>query len=234
MSNVFNKENSEYLHINPTWHVEDSAWKASQVLKIMERNKISPMSVAEIGCGAGEILNQLHQRLEDKSIEFSGYEISPDAFKLAQTREKERLHFFQEDLLQNGKVFDLLLMIDVFEHVNDYLGFIAKTKSKAVYKIFHIPLDISVLSLLNNYPIAARKNVRHLHHFMKDTALATLSDTGQEIIDWFYTPSAFEINNRNLNFTGKCLNLLRRFFYRLKPDFTVKVFGGFSLIVLTK
>ena len=232
--NNYHKKNSEYLEMNPTWHVEDSLWKATQILKLMERNKLQPKTVVEIGCGAGEILNQLHQRMPDITIEFSGYEIAPDAFNLAQTRQKERLQFFQEDLLQNDKTFDLLLMIDVFEHVEDYIGFVNKCNAKATYKIYHIPLDISMWAILTNYPASARKQVGHLHYFMKDTALATLTDTGQEIIDWFYTPTAFEVNNKGLSFAGKFIQLMRHIFYKLKPDFAAKAFGGFSLIVLTK
>ena len=233
-SNYYSTEDSSYLHANPTWHTEDSPWKATQILKLIERNKLQPKSIVEIGCGAGEILNQLQQRMADKSIAFSGYEISPDAFKMAQTREKEGLHFYQEDLLQNNNTYGLLLMIDVFEHVEDYIGFVRKCNTKAAYKIYHIPLDMSIWSIFTNYPASARKQIGHLHYFMKDTALATLTDAGQEIVDWFYTPAAFEVNNKGLTITGKLIQLMRRFFYRIKPDFAVKAFGGFSLIVLTK
>ncbi|MDD5267752.1 MAG: methyltransferase [Methylococcales bacterium] len=230
----YESENSGYLNANPTWHVEDSPWKATQVLKMIERNKLQPKTIVEVGCGAGEILSQLHQRMADKAIEFSGYEIAPEAFKLCLERKKDRLNYFQEDLLQTDKEFDLLLMIDVFEHVDDYIGFIKKAGSKATYKIYHIPLDMCILSLYRNYPMSARKDVGHLHYFMKDTALATLTDAGQEVIDWFYTPFAFELNNKDLTFNEKIRNLLRRFSYWINPDFTVKTFGGFALMVLTK
>ncbi len=233
-ANDYTDLNSKYLDANPTWHAEDSFWKATQILKLMDRNKLKPRSIVEIGCGAGEILNQLQQRISDKNIDFTGYEIAPDAFKLAKTREKEKLHFFQEDILQNDDTYDLLLMIDVFEHVEDYIGFVRKCNTKATYKIYHIPLDMSIWSIFTNYPASARKQVGHLHYFMKDTAMATLTDAGQEIIDWFYTPGAFEINNKGLSFSGKVIQLLRRFFYKIKPEFAVKAFGGFSLIVLTK
>jgi SAM-dependent methyltransferase len=234
VSKEYTSQNSKYLNANPTWHAEDSPWKATQVLKLIERNTLQPKTIAEIGCGAGEILNQLHQRMDDKSIHFAGYEIAPDAYKLAQTRVKERLQFFQDDLLQIDTTFDLLLMMDVFEHVEDYIGFVRKCNSKATYKIYHIPLDMNIWSIFTNYPASARKQIGHLHYFMKDTALATLTGAGQEIVDWFYTPAAFEVNNKGLNLTGNILQLLRRFFYKIKPDFAVKVFGGFSLIVLTK
>ena len=230
----YKSENSNYLKDNPTWHVEDSPWKATQIIKMIERNKLKPKSIVEIGCGAGEILNQLHQRLDDKEIIYSGFEIAPDAFKLCKERVKKRLNYYQEDLLLTEFNFELLLMIDVFEHVDDYIGFIGKAGKRATFKMYHIPLDMSAFSILTNYPIGARKNVGHLHYFMKDTALATLRDSGQEVIDWFYTPGAFELNKKELTVFGKMLNLIRRFFYWSNPDFAVKAFGGFSLLVLTK
>ena len=233
-TNDYGTVNSNYLHANPTWHAEDSPWKASQILKMLERNKLQPKSVVEVGCGAGEILNQVQQRMADKTIQFSGYEIAPDAFKLAQIRQNENLHFYCEDILQNNNNYDLLLMIDVFEHVDDYLGFIKKCGAKASYKIFHIPLDISLWSVLTNYPIGARKQVGHLHYFMKDTALATLADAEEEVLDWFYTPGVMELYKKDMNFTGKIINVFRRFLYWLKPDLGVKAFGGFSILALTK
>ena len=226
--------NSEYLKGNPTWHVEQSPWKATQILKMMQKNTLHPATVAEIGCGAGEILNQLYQRMDDKTVKFYGYEIAPDAFALSQSRVKDRLNFFHEDLLQNDKTFDLMLMIDVFEHVDDYLGFLRKSKAKAEYKIFHIPMDIAVLSVLNNNPMRQRADVGHLHYYTKDTALATLKDTGHEIIDWFYTKGGLEIPNQQLNLSGRFVNFLRRITYAISPDFSVKIFGGFSLLVLAK
>lgn len=234
LAESYTKSNSEYLKKNPSWHIEDSPWKATQILKIIERNKLSPESIVEIGCGAGEILNQLQGRMKNKNIHFYGYEISPDAYQFCKQRSNERLAFFQEDLLQTGNQYDLLLMIDVFEHVDDYIGFINKAAKFAEYKIYHIPLDMSMLSIYTNYPHAARKKIGHLHYFMKDTAIATLKDTGQEVIDWFYTHGALEVNNKGLTMAGKTLNFLRRMFFKINPDFTVKTFGGFSLIVLTK
>jgi hypothetical protein len=70
---------------------------------------------------------------------------------------------------------------------------------------------------------------------MKDTALATLTDAGQEVIDWIYTPSgSFGSKYRKIGFSEKMINFFRTIFYKINPDFTVKSFGGYSLMVLTK
>jgi len=38
----------DYLKKNPTWHIEDSAWKAKNVIRIMKRNNISPKTICEV------------------------------------------------------------------------------------------------------------------------------------------------------------------------------------------
>ncbi|MDX9745689.1 MAG: hypothetical protein WCX84_00020 [Syntrophales bacterium] len=93
--------------------------------------------------------------------------------------------------------FDIVMAIDVFEHVEDCFGFLRKLKEKAEYKIFHIPLDLSVQTVLRSFPIIhGRKSVGHIHYFTKETALETLKDTGYLIIDYFYTGGSLELPNR--------------------------------------
>ncbi len=110
-----------YLEKWPTWHVEISPWQARQITRMMERNHVTPKTICEVGCGAGEILKQLQAHMNDGSI-FWGYEISPQAFELCQSRANERLHFKLADFTQEKDAFfDLVLIIDVIEHVEDCL-----------------------------------------------------------------------------------------------------------------
>lgn len=231
LEKIYNQKQSEYLSNNPTWHEEDSPWKAKQIERLLSRNTLNLSTVAEVGCGAGEILNQLHAKLNPDII-FSGYDISPDAHEIAKKKTKDRLMFFHENFLEKSVSFDLLLMMDVFEHVEDYFGFIKNCSKKANYKIFHIPLDISVSSVLRNEIINGRKSVGHIHYFMKDTALSTLKDCDLEIIDYIYTSGAVELSNRK--FKTRLLNIPRRFFFKICPDLCVRVFGGYSILVLAR
>ena len=231
LNNIYTEENGEYLNNNLTWHVEDSFWKAKQILKMLNRNPINPKSVAEVGCGAGEILNQLYLSMPD-DVSFVGYDISIDAIHLAKQREKERLEFKHENFLKINSKFDLLLMIDVFEHVDDYLGFLSLCKNKAKNTIFHIPLDISVQGVIRNNLLYSRKAVGHLHYFTKETAIATLIDSGYEIIDCFYTAGSFELQQNSLK--TKIAALPRQLLYKANKDIAAKLLGGFSLLVLTK
>jgi|ADGO01.1.fsa_nt_gi hypothetical protein len=104
-----------YLEHNPTWHIEDSPWKARHIIEILRRNKIRPRTVVEIGSGAGEILRQLQLSL-DAEAQLVGYEVSPQAIALSQARANQALRFVQGDFLSaSTEYFDLVLMIDLIE-----------------------------------------------------------------------------------------------------------------------
>lgn len=229
--NIYTDKNGEYLKNNPTWHVEDSPWKAKQIIKMLNRNAIPIKTVAEVGCGAGEILNQLHSSLPE-DVFFKGYDVSIDAINLAKQRQKARLEVSHENFLDANVYYDLLLMMDVFEHVEDYIGFIKTCKTKAKYTIFHIPLDMSVQMVFRNKLISVRKSIGHLHYFMKDTALATLEDSGFEIVDHFYTPGMLELTKKTT--ASKIGYLPRKLLYMINEDFAAKTIGGFALLVLAK
>lgn len=230
-TSIYTDTNSSYLEHNPDWHLSDSKWKSIQIMKMLKQHNLFPKKIAEVGCGAGEILNQLHQNLDlDKN--FYGYEIAPAAFSLCETRKKPRLEYFNENPFNKNNYFDLLLSIDVFEHVEDSYSFVRACGETAEYKLYHIPLELSVISILRNMPIKAYKSVGHLHFYTKDTALSMLQQCGQTVVDYVYTAGALEAPNRQLR--TKLLNLPRKMLYSLNKDFCVRLFGGFSLLVLTK
>jgi ubiquinone/menaquinone biosynthesis C-methylase UbiE len=220
-----------YLQKNHSWHVEDSPWKASEILKILRKNNINADTICEVGCGAGEILYQLSKSLLE--TQFYGYEISPQAFKLTSSRKNERIHFYLKDFFEEEVFFNVVMAIDVIEHVEDYYSFLRALKKKGEYKIFHIPLDLSVQTVLRSTPIlAGRKQVGHIHYFTKETALATLRDSGYEILDYFYTAAMIEKPEKSLR--TRILNIPRRLMFQLNKNITARILGGYSLLVLTK
>jgi len=152
-----------------------------------------------VGCGAGEVLKQLQQRL-DKDCDFLGCDISPQAIELCRSRANERLHFELGDVTKiSERFFDVILVLDVIEHLEDYYSFLRTIKERVLYKIFQIPLDLSVQTVLRANPlIRDRQRFGHIHYFTKETALQLLSDLGYNIIDWFYTAVALNLPSTNL------------------------------------
>ena len=222
-----------YLRNNPSWHEADSPWKARQILALLEAHGIRPASVCEVGCGAGEVLNRMAAEL-GSGVELWGYELSPQAYELCRAKERPNLHFRLADLLdEEGDPCDLLMAIDVFEHVEDYFAFLRRLRPRGRWKVFHIPLDLSVQSVLRGTPITRlRASVGHIHYFTKETALATLRDTGYEIIDWRYTRGTLDLPAHS--WKAGLARLPRAWLHALSPDWAARLLGGFSLLVLAK
>jgi SAM-dependent methyltransferase len=217
-----------YLQQHQTWHVEDSPWKARQIIRILQKNNVAPKSVAEVGCGAGEILAQLSNAMPDAS--FVGYELSPQAFALCRTRESAKVTFRLQDIHADPETFDCLLCIDVFEHVEDYMGFTRALRGKARYVVFHIPLEVTVLSVLRGTLLSQRKGSGHLHYFTLDTALATLRDCGYTVIDSAYTTPFLDFPATTLK--RKIAKPFVRAMFAVAPHLTVRALGFCSLLVL--
>jgi cyclopropane fatty-acyl-phospholipid synthase-like methyltransferase len=223
-------EGDLYAERNPTWHEEDAPWKAGHVERMIKRNDLPHERICEVGCGTGEILLNLGKAFP--AAHLSGYEISPVAFDRARRKETPNTKFYLKDLLaENDVKFDLVLVIDVIEHVEDYILFIKKLKPFGTFKLFHIPLDLSAQSIVRAWPITElRRNVGHIHYFFKQSALATLEDCGYTIVDYCYTASRLELPNQAL--TSRLMRLPRRLMYAANADFAVRLLGGYSLMVV--
>ncbi len=222
-----------YLRNNPDWHVDDSPWKAKHIATMLGRHGIVPKTVCEIGCGAGEVLRALSTHLEPQT-KFYGYEISPNAYKICSQKADERFTFRFANLLDDESAhFDLVMAIDVFEHVEDYFGFLRKLRTKGQYKLFHVPLELSAQQVLRGKPlIDARRSVGHIHHFSKETALATLDDCGYRVIDHFYTSGRTELGG--LGWKSQLMRIPRHALYSMSPDTAARTLGGYSLLVLAQ
>lgn len=237
MHNIY--ESGEYLRATgQTWHSEDSPWKAQQIMQIIDNNNLRPNRIAEIGCGAGQVLLELSKHASLRDTEFHGYDISPHAIELCRKIDKVNLKFSCQNFLASDvsahDKFDILLIIDVFEHVPDYIAFVQQCKAKAIHKIFHIPLDIHVSSILRNSLLRSRNTVGHLHYFTADTAISTLQDAGHKIVDYSYTCGSMGLFRHHPSIKTAIANGPRWLFSKIDLPFTARVFGGYSLLVLTK
>lgn len=201
-----------YLESNATWHAEDAPWKAAKVAEMMRRNGVSYSSVAEVGCGSVEILRTLAEINGHETSTFDGFDISPQAIEIARKSQNERLRFHLRDPFSSNREehFDLALVMDVFEHVPDYIGFLERCRRVADYRVFHIPLDLHVSSVLRGTLMAARNSVGHIHYFSAETALATLTDVGYEILDSEYTCGAIDLAKLHPSWKTSLANLPRR------------------------
>jgi hypothetical protein len=221
-----------YAADNPDWHAGDSAWKTGKIMEIVRRNMLQPESVCEVGCGAGEILLCMQRQMSSRG-HFTGFEPSPQAFAIAAPKANEKLQFVDSSMPESG-AFDLVLLIDVFEHVEDCFGFLRSLARIGRKFIFHIPLDLSAISVAREWPLMKRRRgVGHIHYFTKATALALLEDAGFRVVDYSYTMIS-RPSERSLR-ASLTRHLPHAILSRLGfEDLSVRIFGEHSLMVLAE
>jgi SAM-dependent methyltransferase len=219
-----------YLKNNPSWDSEQSAWKASQIAKICQANELQPANCVEVGCGAGQIL--AHLKSSWPSCNFVGFDPSKDAIQMAKAQQVIGVEYHVGAPPMNHHA-DLVICADVFEHVEDYIGFLRSIKNISHSFVFHIPLDMNLPSvLLPSLLMKTRQRVGHLHNFNYESAIATLEHCGYQIVDQRITAGCLAFPNPGA--FGKLLKFFRSIFFRISPVAASRFLGGFSLMVIAQ
>lgn len=225
----------QYLKNTGDWNESDSEWKANLIYQIYIKNGLAPASIVEVGCGAGGILNHLFEK--DKNIQkLYGFDISPQAILLANEKTNEKLKFFNEDylLIESPPAGDLLLVIDVIEHVDDYYNFLRTIISKGKKFIFHIPLDLSCRSILKpKILLQQRQSVGHIHYFTEEMILWIFKDLGLKIIDWHFTKPVID-REKPASLKPLLKKSLRNISFKMNQSLSAKLYGGYSMLILAE
>lgn len=226
--------NGEYFNNNPDWDIADARWKVDAIIGLLQKNNIRPKQVIEVGCGAGENLVELLKR--DGNIEkLTGYDISPQAIELAAKKTTETISFCNADITTKENIHtNLMLVIDVVEHVDDYYGFLRKLRAKSNWFVFHIPLDLSCRTVMKPHVLMQqRKSVGHIHYYTKEMVEWALKDTGYEIVDWVYTKPIADVKPAD-SFKRFVKKILRNISFAINKDWSAKKWGNYSMMILAK
>lgn len=223
---------NDYIEKNPTWDMQDSAWKAGHVASILDAAAIDPGRICEVGCGAGKVLSSLAGRYPNSS--FVGYDIAPAAAKFWQDFDASRIelkvgNFFELD----DAHYDVLLLLDVLEHVADPHSFLSGLHGRSDHLVLHFPLDLSAINVLRESPLLyVRRKVGHIHYFTKGLALELIKECGFEVLDSRFTGAAF--NTPQATIRTRMAQIPRRIASLLGQDMGARLLGGETLMVLAR
>lgn len=220
----------DYLAKNPTWDVQDSPWKARKVHEILAVNGVQPASLVDVGCGAGKVLMALRQAYP--SARLTGFDIAPDAERFWAAPRADDIELSVGDFTAvTGPRYDVLLALDVLEHLQDPYSFLSRLRGRAGHYVFHVPLDLSALSVLRESPLLyVHDKVGHLHFYTRDLALTLFHDCGYRVVDAQYTGAAFTAPQRT--WQARLAALPRRLVFAVNRDWGARLLGGETLIVL--
>lgn len=230
--NISFYQNGKYLQNNPDWHIADSAWKLSHALKALQHTPSTDFNrLLDAGCGAGEVIKLWAG--EEPSKIFKGWEISPQAYEMCLQNPLPNVSFCQERPSEN---FDIVLILDVLEHLEDWKTFLKDCSRQAKKIIIHIPLDLSLYarlrpSILEN----ERLTVGHIHFFTEKSFLKEIKQMGFEILHKHYTNKYLEKEPPLTRWISKIGMLIRKTAHLLLPTkWTAYLIGGYSLMLVIR
>lgn len=223
----------QYAIDNPDWHEADAEHKARALASMIRYAGLRPRTVIDVGCGTGGVLWHLsHTLAEDlPGTAWEGWDVAPEAIRRARKREGGNLHFVAEDFLASEREADLLLLIDVVEHVPDDVAFLRGLRDRARWFLIRLPLDLSAWDVARSTRLLeARRRYGHRHVYTRELALQLLGEAGYEVEKVVYdrVPPPRETARQRL------VDGLRETLFQVAPALTVRLLGGYSVLVLAR
>jgi len=210
---------SAYVHHDGHWHREDAAAKAKAVDTLVAHMHRRPSVVGDVGSGPGYVLAQLRAR-------WSHWDPPPSLWG-------------SDPALQPSQVLpgllappparptaDLVLCLDVFEHVPDPVPFLEGLAQVAPWAIFRIPLDDNRWARLRpERAFHTLARLGHLHAYSVHSFLSPLTRAG-------WQPVRHTIHHIPSHQGPVPLRALRYMGHRLAPTWAADWLGGSSVMVL--
>ena len=224
-----------YLKANPGWHSQDGAWKLTHVQRALAVAGVAAAlsTVCDIGCGSGELVKTWARQRPD--MQFTGCEISPQAYALCVQNAPGNVRFVQGDAPVGGP-FDAVLAVDVMEHVPEPEKFLDGLHKLSDIAVLHVPLDLSFRTLIKPEILEEeRRSVGHIHFYTAAYLKRFLHAQGYEILSWHYTNKYVERPPQLLNWrsrVGMCIRRLAH--YGLPRAWAAWWVGGYSVMLVAR
>jgi len=164
-----------------------SEYKVPLLLAAMEQAGVKledSTRILEVGCGNGAFLWPFSETVAKLGVRphFEGIDIADNAISEArQTSGANPPAFTCTTLDAYDSSHDIVLLIDVVEHVPCPLDFLTSVRRLAPLMFLHLPIEHSFLHLLTGRPTASYQAYRHIHFFSLETARLLIEDAGWRI-----------------------------------------------------
>jgi len=214
--------NGDYRAKNPDWHAGDAPHKAKAIVQLVRDVGWKPAFVGEAGCGSGQVLQRVCAALGAR-----GHGVDPSKEALRQAPQNPQIQFEQGGV-DALPACDMVMGIDVVEHVADDIGFVRAMAAKSDHIVLRIPLDVSALdSVRPARMLEARRRFGHRSVYTVDLALALVQDAGLQVV----THRTDRVPVRAASRIGRVSDKARRVLHFLAPEATTRWLGGYSLLI---
>jgi len=175
--------------------LEVQHFKIPNLLKVLPK-EYSYTSIAEIGCGTGEIIGAFPGGNVNRRV---GFDISPLNISCARQRFRN-VEFHDLDFRSWNEKFDLMILSDILEHVPDSVHFLMDASKMAKLLLVNLPLEKCLLYSFRKY--GPKDPSGHLAKFSMKDALQMFHAADLRIVKWYRgwtMESRYETRRQELN-----------------------------------
>ncbi|NCI49089.1 class I SAM-dependent methyltransferase [Sediminibacterium roseum] len=197
--------NNEYISHNPDLHSEDSEYKFSQFADMLGKLEIKNgrIKILDVGGGAGILGKMVAVFFKEKGItvDFNTLDLSAEMLRIQKINHPEINESWNctlEECPEND--FDLVLMIDVIEHIPDSESAADALNNIGRYILYNIPVQLNLFDGLRNmankfrYYAEQTRILGHVHFFTVASARRFLAKK-HRIVTSAFRPYCFMLLN---------------------------------------
>ncbi|MBT9151781.1 MAG: Ubiquinone/menaquinone biosynthesis C-methyltransferase UbiE [candidate division WS2 bacterium] len=243
----------EYIAKNPSLHVEDSPWKVSKIIPLIdifiEHSNKDEINLLDVGGGAGLILNAISVYIEKNhkmTVNRFALDLSPGMLKIQKERNPNLKKTLNEDICKTSladKEIDLTLAIDLLEHVPNPTEALEELKRISKFVIFKVPLEDNLLCRTWNFIRRGKprqhaiETVGHINVYRYSKLKYEIEKHTGHVLDYYFT-NVFdylrksEYYNKEMKIRNKLINFVAVNLFKLSPKLCSLIFCDFVMILV--
>ncbi len=209
MSDIYNDQS--YVANNPQLHREDSAFKFEQIAGLLEQIQIheNRIKILDVGGGAGVLGGMAAEYFTGKGVgvEFVALDLSAEMLGVQAQSNPHIVRIWNCSVVDcPEKEFDLVLMIDVIEHIQNKDMAANRLNEIGKNVIYNIPIQINVVDLLRNavnrglYYSEQTRLIGHVHFFSYASARRFVDRHHHRIVSSFKPYCVLMLGSRDLQY----------------------------------
>ena len=250
IENLYRKD--EYMIKNPSLHEEDSPWKVSKIIALVDRFMSyidkSQITLLDVGGGAGLILSAVSSYIEKSynvNVDRYALDLSPGMLKIQRQRNPGLKKALNEDIRRTSlsdKEVDLVLLIDLLEHVSNPVEALEEVRRISSYAIFKVPL-VGYSGRVWNFIKRGKprrqaiQNLGHINTYTYATLRNQIETYAGTVVNYYFTNvheyylnSPFQKNR--LGRKSKLAHLSGACIFRFCPQLAALMFNDFCMFLV--
>ena len=245
----------EYVNIFPTLFEEDSEWKLSKIIPLLDEwdtqvsESIKIINLLDVGGGAGLILRSVSSHIEgkyNKKVNKYALDLSGAALEMQQKKNPDLKKALKEDIADTSlenKEIDLTLLIDVLEHLAEPNKALKEIKRISRFVILKVPLEDNIVTNLSNLINSGQtrrelaEKLGHVNLYNHRTLKRQIREQLGGILKFSFT-NAFELyissetRRQDMKLTHRLANIVCTRLFKVSGILASRIFNDFAVLLV--